>query len=497
MKKRITFLIMLAIIFVLTSCGEPTIASLEKKAEKALDSGQYAEALELYYQALELGDLSEEGKDNYFLALCEQGKSDVESVDFKNAVIHLEAAKEMKELDEESNELLHTAYTEYGKEAFERFKSSDISEENITDLELAIHCQYERKEEYGDKVFEQKELIELHKNYAFYLEENGEIETLVSALREYVVKGGYAGFEESPDFTQYDNYANYLEEYSKYCNRWKNNKKFANSMSVLSIYEYYLYAQRISKKSIEDASVGDHVLLSAEEIKNNYGITDNASSPLTRFYSYGNDTIYDINNIGIQNFTYTVLEKENNRALLLLDIPYYERSTFWVITHTSEDLTRNPDRDEITADNPNEVEFPFPLGDYSWDYDIGKEDFRLLTYEDYLKYKEIIGVSAAFYDDYYNENREGCLKRWYLPDENTFVEKKEYRDYGIAPNSPNNPKFAIYEPNHRFLETTVVGGKILETKTGVFKDFIYEEDGREEDYNIPQYSYRVVAWFTY
>ena len=185
--------------------------------------------------------------------------------------------------------------------------------------------------------------------------------------------------------------------------------------------------------------------------------------------------------------TWTVLEKDDEKALLLYDIPVDEEWFYGFDVYTEFEKGNKKDWEGLS--NGGFMNYPnIPV--------------RVLTYEEYEKYSDILDYSVFEYNNY--------RKSWFLP-ENTSYESDIFEyDGEVAITHPDNPKVIIGYKNAKF-QREILKAKILDVKTGLVQDFDSENLVKKTDdlgfsnswqayvgNNISvNYCYRVVAWFYY
>lgn len=523
-------MLVLATSVFIVGCGgsESKIAKLENEAEIQYNAGNLDEALNNINQAEELGQLSEKGTEIKGSIFVEKAKKNLNSGDYEGVIENIENAENiLGETTEEEQELIYQAYGGLIEDIYSKNKdSSDIDPE-----EIKKGVDYVRNQiKIHPEMIDTEKYVFFKKNYGLYLEENDEYAKLVDSLKEDMLNVWDLDLSEIdlPDYTKYDSIDKYAEAVAEF-ERQRNPGKKDNKTIMKNIiwnYEACQYALESSKIGIKDASVGDHIRFSEEDIANlnnnkyideemtvlnhyddfwleetyeyNVSETKKDCSNLELFYKFiinPNYKYFSVNPDATEfqaaqyNYlcceTWTVLEKDDEKALLLYDIPIDEECIFGFEAYSEHESNYE------TLTNSGFLYYPvIPV--------------RILTYEEYEKYKDIIDYTIF---DYKLGNSQ---KAWFMP-ENTSYESDKYEYQGqVGIKDPRNPKIITGYRNATF-RREILKAKILDIKTGLAQDF----DGAslvEEIYDYGIYNsweayvenklrnkdnYRVVAWFYY
>ncbi|MBO4701714.1 MAG: hypothetical protein J5625_03510 [Lachnospiraceae bacterium] len=520
-QKIYRIMLVLATSVFIVGCGgsESKIAKLENEAEIQYNAGNLDEALNNINQAEELGQLSEKGTEIKGSIFVEKAKKNLNSGDYEGVIVNIENAENiLGETTEEEQELIYQAYGGLIEDIYSKNKdSSDIDPEEIKKGVEYLRNQIKIHPENIDRT----KYVFFKKNYGLYLEDNNLYAELVDSLKEDVQNIWDLDLSEIdlPDYTKYDSIEKYEEAFSEFEAKRNNGKTDSIKGIIKNIiwrYEAIQYAFESSKYGIKNASVGDHVRFSEEDIinlnnnpyideelsfidyymKNNFWVPSTYEtnlydfSYLERFYDLIilNPNAKKDNSEYINCWdTWTVLEKDDEKALLLYDIPVDEEWFYGFDVYTEFEKGNKKDWEGLS--NGGFMNYPnIPV--------------RVLTYEEYEKYSDILDYSVFEYNNY--------RKSWFLP-ENTSYESDIFEyDGEVAITHPDNPKVIIGYKNAKF-QREILKAKILDVKTGLVQDFDSENLVKKTDdlgfsnswqayvgNNISvNYCYRVVAWFYY
>ena len=485
MKKRSILCIVLILVLLLTGCNSNSSGGLEKKGLKAYNSGNTEEAIGFFQEAEQLGELSEEGKNTMADSLCAKARENINAGQYEEAISNFEESEKYRALSGENVESLREAYSLFGENLYENTGDSETEDAVFAEYDKALS--YLRRIETlsadGELNKEEKNLCSrLLYRYMKYLKAEENVLELKRVIRAYNFVDEIPDY---PSFMNYDSEEKYRTDYGSYKKAVDSSTQYDKTVAAPLIVSCDALAdlEENAKHSIAEAEVGDHVIISYEDWLKYIDVVGDDFSEDEFRHMYETTDIVDL-----PEGSWTVLEKEDGKALLVFDVPIAkdgfiyneEEGLFAPEKYHTADITRGEKERIVT--NPQDTEYAIELGFY----DSGKK-VKLLTYEEYEKYKDIIGNTIPLYVNDAEEKLEGkkhsAFEKWYLPDENTHVEVVRYTEWGY---SKNNRK--MLEPNHQFVEKTVVGGKVI----NIYSDSVY-------DYNEDEngFTYRVIAEFEY